>query len=651
MARGDNNQVVYVAGDVPQLPLQLGQLLVDSSQVSPGITNLQQCTSQSPLVYEAVAGRPEPSGNILNYGADPTGAADSSQAIIDALAENLYVYFPPDSAFRVERTIYVVGNRIITGPNSNTQADQSVTIIDAVPAGATVRSNTATAGTETTITLDAGASAVDDAYNGNLIAITGGTGSGQCLIVADYDGATKVVTVDRAWSTTPDATSTYTLSVASHLFADVAGGFGGVYIGNFAVTGGNGTGSFAIYSTRPQSVIEGIHMEGTSGYNNNGIAIVDGSQSGDGSWETSVRRCKYVAPNAATNYRAYAVAVDGGNVDLERCIGIRGSVGIDVIRCEALRIHKCDMNLQDSGRSSESFTKGQMGIRLGGTGLKKAVKIDSCYLESGSTAVYVDYLEAGSINDTYIDDTGNGGLPQINIVGVNSKNLTIKSCDILSRSLGGKCIQNAGANTTILGNKLTTNGNSTNIPLDNSGTNLVAINNRITGDVAGIALRTTTAMVDQGNTLVSGTLSDTNGGVQYMFPSFGSWTPTLAGSVTPGAHTYSQQQGTYFQIGRRIFADFLITLSAKDAAMAGNALISGLPITSRNSGASLNGVVIASYDNIDLSAGKSQLTSVVNANSTVCGLLECGDNVASASITAAAISSTSGIRGTAIYDF
>ncbi len=53
---GDSYQVVYVDGDVPQLPIQLGQLLVDSSEIDSGTTNLQQCTSQSPLIYLPVTG-------------------------------------------------------------------------------------------------------------------------------------------------------------------------------------------------------------------------------------------------------------------------------------------------------------------------------------------------------------------------------------------------------------------------------------------------------------------------------------------------------------------------------------------------------------------------------------------------------------------
>lgn len=72
-------------------------------------------------------------------------------------------------------------------------------------------SGTAQAGASTTITLRAGASAVDDAYNGMTVRLTGGTGSGQERRITDYVGATKVATVETAWGTDPDATTTYTV--------------------------------------------------------------------------------------------------------------------------------------------------------------------------------------------------------------------------------------------------------------------------------------------------------------------------------------------------------------------------------------------------------------------------------------------------------
>ena len=67
--------------------------------------------------------------------------------------------------------------------------------------------------TSTQITLASGASASDDYYNGYPIVITGGTGEGQTRTIADYTGASKLVTVGTAWTTQPDNTSTYEIPV------------------------------------------------------------------------------------------------------------------------------------------------------------------------------------------------------------------------------------------------------------------------------------------------------------------------------------------------------------------------------------------------------------------------------------------------------
>lgn len=89
-------------------------------------------------------------------------------------------------------------------------------------------SGTAQAGTTTSITLHAGASAVDDIYNGYWIKLTGGTGSSQVRRIKDYNGTTKVAliytTVDQTgvlgnptpvegldFDTAPDATTTFSL--------------------------------------------------------------------------------------------------------------------------------------------------------------------------------------------------------------------------------------------------------------------------------------------------------------------------------------------------------------------------------------------------------------------------------------------------------
>jgi hypothetical protein len=74
-----------------------------------------------------------------------------------------------------------------------------------------VRTGTAQGGAALSITLDASASNVNDYYNENYIVITGGTGQGQCRRIFDYDGGSKIVTINRAWSTNPVASSTFSI--------------------------------------------------------------------------------------------------------------------------------------------------------------------------------------------------------------------------------------------------------------------------------------------------------------------------------------------------------------------------------------------------------------------------------------------------------
>jgi hypothetical protein len=68
---------------------------------------------------------------------------------------------------------------------------------------------TAVSGTTADIVLDAGASALNDAYNNQIIAISSGTGSGQVRTIFDYVGSTKTVVVSAAFSPAPDNTSVF----------------------------------------------------------------------------------------------------------------------------------------------------------------------------------------------------------------------------------------------------------------------------------------------------------------------------------------------------------------------------------------------------------------------------------------------------------
>jgi hypothetical protein len=69
------------------------------------------------------------------------------------------------------------------------------------------------------ITLAGWSSAADDYYNGVEIEIIAGAGAGDKFTRDDYDGTTKIATIDGTWSTNPDFTSIYRMDVP---FKDVS---------------------------------------------------------------------------------------------------------------------------------------------------------------------------------------------------------------------------------------------------------------------------------------------------------------------------------------------------------------------------------------------------------------------------------------------
>lgn len=59
------------------------------------------------------------------------------------------------------------------------------------------------------IQLALSASTVDGSYDPSMITITDGTGAGQTRLIYQYEGSTRIATVDRDWKVIPDDTSEY----------------------------------------------------------------------------------------------------------------------------------------------------------------------------------------------------------------------------------------------------------------------------------------------------------------------------------------------------------------------------------------------------------------------------------------------------------
>jgi hypothetical protein len=141
------------------------------------------------------------------------GATDATWTVSDIAWENIprYLFTATDT------------NPVATLTPSATDGKVDLT------ASATVfhdgRDGTAQAGASTSITLDSGAVATDDIYNGSSVIIQSGTGSGQERIISDYVGSTKVATVSVAWGTNPNSSSVFTVTsqVGQRIFDNGSG--------------------------------------------------------------------------------------------------------------------------------------------------------------------------------------------------------------------------------------------------------------------------------------------------------------------------------------------------------------------------------------------------------------------------------------------
>lgn len=122
--------------------------------------------------------------------------------------------------------------------------------------------------------------------------------------------------------------------------------------------------------------------------------------------------------------------------------------------------------------------------------------------------------------------------------------------------------------------------------------------------------------------------------IEKPFYDIGTWTPVFIGSTGAGTYTYTAQVGYYTRMGRMVFIQGHIAISAIPGAPTGTMRISGLPLTSANI-ANLTGVVNVNASNFNYSANALDLLGYIPPNSTYIQLAESFDNAAMVDVPAA----------------
>ena len=281
-----------------------------------------------------------------------------------------------------------------------------------------------------------------------------------------------------------------------------------------------------------------------------------------------------------------------------------------------------------------------------GSSINNVIVVRDCYIEDITTSIWNDDNQTVGVNFTF---ENNQVVLNDNITGPHVFNFNHPNfLSIRNNQFKG------AANTT---------GSQNIFRLDHASLAGRIENNLfgVTGSINrfNVATTPTSAGFYYENTNVSGTrfssltLGDGNG-INFAPTSDGSGTaasellddyeegtfvPTIAGGTTAGSNTYSVQTGFYTKIGDRVFFNIDVALSSKDAAMAGNLKINGLPYTPNSTSNNNSAVALGRFDGINLSTNYTTLNAMVQSNGFLL-VRECGDNVAALTVDVAAIAAS-----------
>ncbi|KKN07626.1 hypothetical protein LCGC14_1065110 [marine sediment metagenome] len=97
------------------------------------------------------------------------------------------------------------------GMSTGMKAEVNAEVDTAFLSNLIIRTNTAQAGADATITLDTNASTTNDTYRFQIVGIISGTGAGQSRPIISYVGSTRVATIEPNWATNPSSDSVFVL--------------------------------------------------------------------------------------------------------------------------------------------------------------------------------------------------------------------------------------------------------------------------------------------------------------------------------------------------------------------------------------------------------------------------------------------------------
>lgn len=171
-------------------------------------SNVQVVPSAATIVIKDPSGSEVVASVAATVGSDGEMTYSIDSAILATLDLNYIAVwtFTVDGTVYEEKQLFDVVRSILSIPITD---DDLYAELDSLRRQAYQKNGTASSATSTTLVDTTNLQEVDDFWNGGMIEIIGGTGVGQKRRISDFANSSSTVTVDDAWTTTPDSTSRF----------------------------------------------------------------------------------------------------------------------------------------------------------------------------------------------------------------------------------------------------------------------------------------------------------------------------------------------------------------------------------------------------------------------------------------------------------
>jgi hypothetical protein len=289
-------------------------------------------------------------------------------------------------------------------------------------------------------------------------------------------------------------------------------------------------------------------------------------------------------------------------------VGIDFNAGASLAAANQLTIERCFIGFNDrQGVMATSTPVNQIGLRVVGGSIEGNGSNDP----ANEPQFHAGNQLAFQIDGVYFEYAGGGTKPDaIRANGLGSG--VIVACNFNGSTYGIRDSSGGDASTYVTIHNCQFTATTTECMRFPSDTGIIAFGN---------SEDTVSTITGTKSVHVTGKITDQSAEET-------AFTPTLIGSSTAGAQTYTVQAGRWNRQGNLIHIRGRVVITAKDGAMAGSLQVGGLPVAAINQ-ADCSAVIAITTTAVTNAVGYTQFVGRILPNSTVISIIELGSNVGS----------------------